>query len=395
MPLVFVHGVTVRDSPEYREDVKARDTYFQRLVLEEIVADATNATILNPLWGKYGAKFRWRNASLPSNGVEALGAEDFIPALLLAEEGIVGASTRTVLLEVAKRSIVDVVDILWAAEAPFLKGKDAIDFAEQAIPALDYAQHNPAPEWLPRTRNDTQLVRNLLNSINEWTAEVDDAVEVLGSPTIRERAKEGAARLTGAFGRGAGAAVVTVGRSAAHRKTALFLGDVFEYLERRGTPSEPGAIPDTVITALEEGYAKVKGKDDKLVVVAHSMGGNIVYDILTYFLPHSHPDLHVDVLVTVGSQVGLFEELKLFGASIEAIPDSARPKVPRLNSVGSWLNVYDTNDILGFAAARIFDGVKDLEYSTGKGIFGAHVTYFLRPSFYARLGARLRKLARP
>jgi hypothetical protein len=142
--------------------------------------------------------------------------------------------------------------------------------------------------------------------------------------------------------------------------------------------------------ALGEASARITETDDKLIVVAHSMGGNIVYDVLTHFMPET---LKVDVLVTVGSQVGLFEELKLFANSDEDVPSPDRPKVPRQRSILRWLNVFDTNDVLGFAAERIFEGVDDFSYSTGKGITGAHVTYFLRPSFYERLSARLRRMA--
>jgi hypothetical protein len=389
VPLVFVHGVTVRDNPTYRAEVRARDAYFRRFVLAELLTDSKSATILNPLWGDHGARFRWGHASLPSGATEALGPEDQMPAVLLAEEGILDATDQTVLLKIAQRSLVDVIDILWAAEAPLLKGDEVAPFAEQAARALDYAKYNPRPAWLEAAKNDDQLVRDLLKAIDDWTLEPAHILEVLGSRTLKERIREAAARLRGVFGRGTGVAILTVGRSIAHRKFALFFGDVFEYLARRGTPERPGAIPNAIIRALREGRARITETDDKLIVVAHSMGGNIVYDVMTSF---AGEELQVDVLVTVGSQIGLFEELKLFTKSDEAIPNAQRPRVPRHRSIVRWLNVFDINDILGFAAERIFDGVEDLAYSTGKGVVGAHVTYFLRPSFYERLGARLREM---
>ena len=77
------------------------------------------------------------------------------------------------------------------------------------------------------------------------------------------------------------------------------------------------------------------GVDEKLIIVAHSMGGNIVYDILTHYMP----DLVCDLFLTVGSQVGLLEELKLFHASDRAIPTKERPKVPRGPTSGGWLRL--------------------------------------------------------
>jgi len=114
------------------------------------------------------------------------------------------------------------------------------------------------------------------------------------------------------------------------------------------------------------------------------MGGNIVYDLLSKL----RTDLSCDVLLTVGSQVGVFAELGLFEA-VNPPANPAKDRVPKPPNVGRWINVLDINDVLGFAAARIFDDVKDYRYSTGKGAFSAHSTYFVRPSFYERLSARL------
>ena len=131
--------------------------------------------------------------------------------------------------------------------------------------------------------------------------------------------------------------------------------------------------------------AKTDG-DDKLIVIAHSFGGEIVYDILTKF----DPGLSIDVLITVGSQVGLFEEMKLYLASDDMYPDDAgHAKVPMPSNLKRWLNVFDPNDVLSFLAEPIFAGVQDFKYDTGFSTLQAHGGYFLRPSFYSRLAARL------
>jgi pimeloyl-ACP methyl ester carboxylesterase len=140
-----------------------------------------------------------------------------------------------------------------------------------------------------------------------------------------------------------------------------------------------------VADALEEASRRVSDDDPHLIVVAHSMGGNIVYDLLT----HYRPDLRVDVLATVGSQVAFFEELKLFMESDPSVPSSGADRVPRPANVDRWINIFDRNDILSFTTSGVFDGVEDYEYSTGEGILLAHTTYFLRPSFHDRLGDRL------
>jgi pimeloyl-ACP methyl ester carboxylesterase len=123
---------------------------------------------------------------------------------------------------------------------------------------------------------------------------------------------------------------------------------------------------------------------EPLIVVAHSMGGNIVYDLLTSSLT----GLHVDTFVTVGSQVAVLEELKLFRSSDPAIPKSSSMKmVPKPANIGRWLNVFDTHDPLAFAIGRVFDDVEDYRFATGR--VWAHGGYFLEPTFHQRLGVRL------
>jgi pimeloyl-ACP methyl ester carboxylesterase len=167
-----------------------------------------------------------------------------------------------------------------------------------------------------------------------------------------------------------------------------FAGDAFVYLNKRGTPGSPGPIVEIVLTAIRGAMAAKTEQDAKLVIIAHSFGGEIVYDILTRFAP----DLEVDVLITVGSQVGLFEEMKLYLASSSFIPnDPPAGKVPKPTNLKRWLNVFDSNDVLSYRAAPVFAEVSDYHYDTGYSTLQAHGGYFQRPSFYTRLAARLTK----
>jgi hypothetical protein len=104
------------------------------------------------------------------------------------------------------------------------------------------------------------------------------------------------------------------------------------------------------------------------------MGGNIVYDLLT----STKGDQNVDVLVTVGSQVAVMEEMKLFTCSDPNVPNAVTKKVARPTNVKRWINVFDSRDILDFAAARVFDGVEDCHFATGHA--WAHGGYFVRTS---------------
>jgi hypothetical protein len=88
--------------------------------------------------------------------------------------------------------------------------------------------------------------------------------------------------------------------------------------------------------------------------------------------------------------VGLFEELRLLQKGKQAGCPDGPTLVTRLDNVDEWINVFDQNDLFGFATERIFEGVRDLEYSTGKGLLAAHSSYFTMPSFFARLANRVK-----
>src|SRR5262249_45196868 len=78
VPLVFVHGVSNRDPPEYSDNQLARDAFLRELVVPALGLVAENFRIFNPYWGDQGVKFRWGNASLPeaASEIETFGALD-------------------------------------------------------------------------------------------------------------------------------------------------------------------------------------------------------------------------------------------------------------------------------------------------------------------------------
>jgi hypothetical protein len=125
------------------------------------------------------------------------------------------------------------------------------------------------------------------------------------------------------------------------------------------------------------------------------MGGNIVYDILT----HYRPGIAVDLLVTAGSQIGLFKELSLYqeDAPMNGGPSTGGPgatgntppRVAKPTAVDTWLNIFDPMDVLGFAAEGVFTGVQDYAFSNQANPLTAHNLYYFRPAFHHRLRARM------
>src|SRR5205807_2167300 len=115
--------------------------------------------------------------------------------------------------------------------------------------------------------------------------------------------------------------VVAETREPINRMVTLFIGDVFVYLRTRDNSTSPGQIPKVVIDTLTE--AKKAAPNEPLIVLTHSMGGQIVYDLVTHFLPKSQSSLRIDFWCATASQVGLFEEMKLF---LESSPQYSKAK---------------------------------------------------------------------
>jgi hypothetical protein len=403
-----VHGVGVRATPALQRNVAVRDALFRRCLLPAVVSDPAATQILNPLWGQHGAKLRWDHRSLPAAEFESLGAADEALAAAVASTGPATPASDRLLPETACRSLADAVDLLWTAAGEEARdGGDAGSLAELGAMAAAYVQRveavGPAAggaggqPWLAATNGEEFVVR-LYDELVAWpgsgpepaVAPASPSWEALGAaggglPDARDLLVRGARRLERLLAGIAGPRLVAAGRRVAAARTSLFLGDVLAYLAHRGTREQPGAVLGDILAALDAANQR-RGAGEPVIVVAHSMGGNIVYDILSHF----RPDLRADVLVTVGSQVGLFEELKLFQASCEDIPGPAAATVPVSAGIGRWINVLDRGDPLGYATEAIFDGAEDYQYPTGS--LNSHSAYFQQPNFHARLGRRIGRL---
>jgi hypothetical protein len=391
MPLVFVHGVSTRKGGDYQDNEKVRNSMFRRFAFTTVFKNPQRVRIESPYWGDHGARFAWGLASIPAGDYEGLGAEEEVPVEVLAQIPE-GAAENQVLVDVARtRSLEEAIDLLWAAYAPKADQREAEEAADLAVRAVGYARQYPSPVWLGQVRNDDAFMSELAAAVEEWTPDTGTSIgpdiqnwEALGGfGDVWDRLQETKDRITSAPGRLASTPIIRLARPPLTRMLATFTGDVFSYLAERGTPQAPGPIVKDVLAGLDA--AQTSAVDEKLVVVAHSMGGNIMYDILSYF----RPELRVDALVTVGSQVSLFEELKLFGLRTLDVqgPDG---RVAKPNNLGLWINVFDRNDVLGFAVRDVFEGVTDYSYSTGAALL-THGLYFALPSFHDRLGERLRE----
>jgi len=387
MPMVFVHGVGVRKGPGYDGNVAARSSLIKRFCLKKIVPNWQKFEIGNPYWGGDAAKFYWDHASIPKGKHEQLGEQESSLIIPVLETAVALTDRKAILVSVARaRGLTEAIDLLWTLATAGHGVKLGEDMALLAEKALEVAERTPNPEWLPSVADDQTFIGRLREEVDKNESKTD--IEILGVREAWEGLRETASRIALIIPSEVSKDFLTITRRWLHVHITTFLGDAMVYLNERGSPEKPGPIVQRVLTAIDEADALRQRNGEPLYLMGHSMGGNILYDILTWFRPR----LSVDALITVGSQPPLFEELKLFGVSDKKIPANvANDRVPKRAEIGRWINVFDLNDILSFEAARIFDGVRDFAYETGAGLATAHISYLNRPSFQSHLGARIRE----
>lgn len=396
MPIVFVHGVDNRtEDSDYAEGVSRKTEFLRSIFGKGVGLDPAKMAISFPYWGGEGVKFRWNQVSVPkgSDRVEALslgavGAGNPTTEIWLGEARLQYGMQGVNLAQISKtKSFATAVDLVWDTASAVLRSEQGYqEFLEGYAASMAYAVAHPVPTWAFQEPflSNAQFVDRLIVEIKPFRT--GNPAEALGFGDWLQAIREALSRLGSAPGDAATAVALGLARKSVHAKASRFLGDVFVYLDKRGTTLTPGKIVEDILLKLREAQAAKRPGDEKLIIIGHSLGGVIMYDILTHFAP----DVTVDILITVGSQVALFEEMALYQVSSQDIP--VDPKTYRLDRPARalrWLNVYDTNDPFSFCAEGVFNGVKDYRFDTGYGLSGAHGGYFSRPSFYKRLAARL------
>jgi len=403
MPLVFVHGVSNRKSPEYDAAELARNELFREHCLSALRGDPATVEVFNPYWGGEAAQFAWNQAFVtdPNDKLQAFGPagdEMFDSALWAADVSPTPQKRNDLIVELAKRDFSAAVDLLWAAAGMTdrLTADHARELAAWSVPVAKYveAQKDVKPPWLAGVTSDTVFAERLLDEVEKWGKSQPDPVRVptakaqsFGISDVLDRLKKGAKKSADR------AADVAFGKFIEGklpdlvRRFSLFIGDVLMYVSQRTTGSSK--IADIVLGDLRKAGAIQRDKKEPLVCIGHSLGGVILYDLL------SDPKLtdvpQCDLLMTIGSQVAYFEELKLLASSDRNFPADKKERVPASHHprIKKWRNAFDRSDPLGYAAGRVFEAAQDFGFDTKVSALSAHGAYFLQPHFHERLLAQV------
>jgi hypothetical protein len=365
VPIVFVHGVAVRDSDDPQHGAVERITRGTEwpvieALLREHVAPVVRALapaevqIVRVYWGDLGTP-PWTPPAVESAGAAYETAEHLddlsVEVLGSALEAQLFAALPPHLWPAAVRAV-------WAVAR------------DSALPA-QLAARSPRRQrgWLEG------LVRDRL------------ATE---APELREFIRPMAADLSAQTRRNVRRAMGEV-RRPLESVVPIFVGDVLGYVAGRGRPGEPGPVVARVIEALVAAAAARAQPEEPLVVLTHSMGGQILYDVLTAFAPDVPGGLpRVDFWCSAGSQVGLFAQLGVFLDTTTA--DSVTLDEGR---VGYFWNAWSSSDMLSFPAEGRVVRAHDSDFAFPGGPTSAHLAYLTSEAFYRTFAAKIEAHCQP
>lgn len=427
MPIVFVHGVHVRDeTPTYAPWWESLAASLRQYVAPVIAADPEKVAITAAYWGDVGARFHWGGISRPTgplpapatppagqatppSGITTAAVQGALGTILAARAVSAGIGRRMGLPRLRESlglaptvrlrdMTADELGTLAARVIAATVGED-IQPALAAQAAQEVAR-DPATFTAFAACGDSAAELEVVQTLGwrryEQLQALTGGPDLVPPPWLAGFSERldgvlaRAARLPGSFAARVRAEI----RESLDELTTLFFADVMTYLVYRGTPAAPGPIPAIVLETLAAARQNQQARGgEPLVVLTHSMGGQILYDAITAFLPNIPwlADVRVDFWAATASQVGLFEELKLFLASRPEYSQAAGTQVPFPDRryLGGWWNVWDANDFISYTVRGIITGVDDEPFDSGLTALRAHDGYLVRPHFFQTFARKL------
>jgi hypothetical protein len=448
MPLVFIHGVNTRNTDEdYTRAVAARRTMFEQLVVPTLATRGfPQFSVAEDIyWGDLGVSFGWRLRSIPETKVlQSLGpaavAEQNLDIMQLVSEvqpsssGVQKLGPASPLAAAAQKNPAMLVRAIFAPEAD--------QFAPSGLPlptssltksevekvvgqgehlglifiavdslAQDLEKH---PELVQGT-TDNEVMDKISKEVNlRYQKLAQSRLDALAAPTQTQTQTQKLGSFSNAIGwardhlkgtidaakkaasgavaqtqRGASLVALKELRDSISRRGLRFLGDVFVYLHhgRTAAPAIYDRVKDGILAL--SGKKNDKSEPEPLIVVTHSFGSEILYDLLT---SRELDNVTIDLWVTAGAQTSLFAEMLLFAGMQQPLPqDTDKYVLGRPSNVKKWINFYDAADVLSYLHEPVFgaEAVKDISVRAQANLTNAHGHYFADSAFYQRIAAEV------
>lgn len=137
------------------------------------------------------------------------------------------------------------------------------------------------------------------------------------------------------------------------QQTLPFIADVIVYQSHTYREKIQSRVREVIKRELGEKAGTI---DQPIKVIAHSLGGVVSFDLACL----NHDALHIEALVTLGSQPAFFHLLD----PREGVPAFEGEPVRVPETICRWTNVWDEYDMLGFATDEVFqlfDGTAPLD----------------------------------
>jgi hypothetical protein len=410
MSIIYIHGVKVR-TPAHGVELGRPMLHWlgPKISVGGVLPDYQSV-----YWGDVAARFRWDLASRPKTAILRAGAGDVFAGLGSLREAaastpidasapltpaagpVIGrpvtpaATPAPPLTTVPREKRGDFVADLYLAVHPRSHRAEDPIAEDPRVAALAYAAAEVADRWDIIVGGETSDAMRAARLVSEVDRRLPggDVVAMGGFADWMTTAGEALRRAT-VWPADAVSTVFAELRPVVNEFAAYFIGDVLAYINERDAASAIGVVPQRVLEALRGAHQRRQRTGEKIVIVTHSMGGQLLYDALSFYAlkDPSLEGLVVDHWLSCGAQVSLFAELCLFKGQPSNVVGPA--KLPSPSSVQGWTNFYDLNDLVGFVMAPIFAGVVDKPYDTGFGLAFAHTGYLARPSFFEAMAAEL------
>jgi hypothetical protein len=301
MPLVFVHGVANRPGPAQSAETAQRDALFRAITFRN---QAT--PILNPDWGSHAVSFSAGMPWLPNPDlIQPFAAGDLAIQSQNVGLGKIAKIDGAQAIDLAILAILD-ADMAFAGDGPSPETADN-DLIALAVSAADYL----AP-YLSSATAAPKGIAELEAQSDQGFAEALEAELALLAKSeaqsfgLEDRLRDAIGALAGRIGNSISDVALRAKRRSLSQGVGLFLGDIFVYPRNRDIPGPDGTAArlfEPIIVDLIRAANAMRASDEPFVVVGHSLGGVLLYDLLTDAaclarLNAEVPNFHIDCWLT-------------------------------------------------------------------------------------------------